>query len=84
MPRRRKFGTSLQPCSLLEDSLRPETSEPLKRISSSTPVRLGGQEPHPLEAVEATPILPPPPRDTPLSPPPEMVTGKLGDLCSIM
>ena len=86
MPRLRKFGTTIQPCSLLEESTAPGT-ETIKRVSSSTPVRprlVTDTGPHPLEAVEATPIRPPPPRDTPMSPPPEMVTGKLGALCSIM
>ena len=86
MPRLRKFGTTIQPCSLLEESTAPGT-EVIKRVSSSTPVRprlVTDTEPHPLEAVEATPIRPPPSRASPLSPPPEMVTGKLGALCSIM
>ena len=86
MPRLRKFGTTIQPCSLLEESTAPGT-ETIKRVSSSTPLRprlVTDTGPHPLEAVEATPIRPPPPRDTPMSPPPEMVTGKLGALCSIM
>ena len=84
MPRR-KFGTSIQPHSLLEDSVAPGT-EVIKRVSSSTPVRHRINEPHPLESVEATPIRPPTssPRQLPLSPPPEMVTGKLGKMCSIM
>jgi len=85
-PRQRKFGTTIQPCSLLEESTAPGT-EVIKRVSSSTPMRprlVTETGPHPLEAVEATPIRPPPPRDTPMSPPPEMVTGKLGSLCSIM
>ena len=85
-PRQRKFGTTIQPCSLLEESTAPGT-EVIKRVSSSTPMRpkqVTETEPHPLEAVEATPIRPPPPRDTPMSPPPEMVTGKLGSLCTIM
>lgn len=81
---RRKFGTVVQPCSLLEDSVGPGT-EIIRRVSSSTPVRPNRQEPHPLEAVEATPIRPPPVmKQPPQSPPPEMVTGKLGSLCSIM
>ena len=81
---RRKFGTVVQPCSLLEDSVAPGT-EITRRVSSSTPVRPNRQEPHPLEAVEATPIRPPPVmKQPPMSPPPEMVTGKLGSLCSIM
>ena len=85
MPRR-KFGTTIQPHSLLEESLAPGT-ELIKRVSSSTPVRHRiNEEPHPLESVEATPIRPPTssPRQLPLSPPPEMVTGKLGKMCSIM
>ena len=84
MPRR-KFGTTIQPHSLLEDSVAPAT-EVIKRVSSSTPVRHRTNEPHPLESVEATPIRPPTssPRQLPLSPPPEMVTGKLGKMCSIM
>ena len=82
--RLRKFGTSIQPSSsLLEASVAPGT-ETIKRVSSSTPVRPRPGEPHPLEAVEATPIRPPTFREAPLSPPPEMVTGKLGSLCSIM
>ena len=87
MPRLRKFGTTIQPCSLLEESTVPGTETIKRQVSSSTPVRprlVTDTGPHPLEAVEATPIRPPPPRDTPMSPPPEMVTGKLGALCSIM
>jgi len=82
MPRR-KFGTTIQPNSLLEDSVAPNT-EMIKRYSNSTPVRPRLNEPHPLESVEATPIRPPPSRPEPMSPPPEMITGKLGSLCSIM
>ena len=82
---RRKFGTVIQPCSLLEDSSLAPGTENVRRVSSSTPVRPNCQEPHPLEAVEATPIRPPPVmKQPPQSPPPEMVTGKLGSLCSIM
>ena len=56
-----------------------------KKPDSSAPVRPNRQEPHPLEAVEATPIRPPPVmKQPPVSPPPEMVTGKLGSLCSVM
>ena len=84
----RKFGTTLQPQSLLEESVAPGT-EMMKRVSSSTPLRQRtlseSRAPHPLESVEATPIRPPPPaKHPPMSPPPEMVTGKLGSLCSIM
>lgn len=39
--------------------------------------------PHPLDDVEATPILAPG-KIQPISPEPQMVTGKLGDMCSIM
>jgi len=81
---RRKFGTVVQPYSLLEESVAPGT-EVVRRVSSSTPVRPNRHGAHhPLEAVEATPIRPPVVKQTPLSPAPEMVTGKLGYLCSIM
>ena len=83
MPRR-KFGTVIQPQSLLEESVAPGT-EMLKRVSSSTPLRQRQtDDPHPLESVEATPIRPPTLRQPPMSPPPQMITGKLGNLCSIM
>ena len=80
---RRKFGTVVQPCSLLEESVAPGT-DLVRRVSSSTPVRPNRHGAHPLEAVEATPIRPPVMKQPPMSPPPEMVTGKLGYLCSIM
>eukprot|EP00092_Neocalanus_flemingeri_P012298 GFUD01013256.1.p1 GENE.GFUD01013256.1~~GFUD01013256.1.p1 ORF type:complete len:744 (-),score=268.89 GFUD01013256.1:271-2502(-) len=86
----RKFGTVIQPASLLEDSVVP-TMDTVdhKTVSSSTPVkpvRTGAEystEPHPLESVEATPIRPPCSPEA-RSPPPQMVTGKLANMCSIM
>jgi len=80
---RRKFGTVVQPESLLEESV-ATAAELERRVSSSTPVRPNLHGAHPLEAVEATPIRPPVVKQPPLSPEPEMVTGKLGYLCTVM
>merc|ERR1711973_509336 len=74
---RRKFGTVVQPESLLEESV-ATAAELERRVSSSTPGRPNLHGAHPLEAVEATPIRPPVVKQPPLSPEPEMVTGKLG------
>jgi len=85
--RQRKFGTVLQPASLLEQSLVAPPTE-VRRQSSSTPLR-PGHAPHPHAVMEeATPIkavqCSPAPMDCPASPPPEMVTGGLAKLCIIM
>jgi len=85
--RQRKFGTVLQPASLLEQSLVAPPTE-VRRQSSSTPLR-PGHAPHPHAVIEeATPIkavqCSPAPMDCPASPPPEMVTGGLAKLCIIM
>lgn len=85
VPRSRKFGTTMQPSSLLDSSALPTGKR--QSVSSSTPLRpcLATPSPHPLECVEATPIrplAPSPARHT--SPQPEVVTGGLGKMCSIM
>jgi len=83
--RSRKFGTVVQPSSL---GLLDASSLPLERcssVSSSTPVRpLGTPAPHPLEAVEATPIKAPSPEKQATSPAPQMLTGGLHKMCAIM
>merc|ERR1712013_839620 len=86
----RKFGTVIQPASLLEDSVMPSSNAEHKAVSSSTPLRAGVtgfeenmNEPHPLESVEATPIRAPSGAE-PRSPEPMMVTGGLAKTCSIM
>ena len=86
----RKFGTVIQPASLLEDSVMPSSNAEHKAVSSSTPLRAGVtgfeenmNEPHPLESVEATPIRAPSGAE-PRSPEPMMVTGGLAKMCSIM
>eukprot|EP00092_Neocalanus_flemingeri_P095244 GFUD01121171.1.p1 GENE.GFUD01121171.1~~GFUD01121171.1.p1 ORF type:complete len:350 (-),score=110.45 GFUD01121171.1:39-1028(-) len=86
----RKFGTIIQPASLVEDSVVPaRDTMDHKAVSSSTQVKnvLTGAEystePHPLESVVATPTkLPAIPELRP--PVPQMVTGKLANICSIM
>eukprot|EP00092_Neocalanus_flemingeri_P107629 GFUD01138159.1.p1 GENE.GFUD01138159.1~~GFUD01138159.1.p1 ORF type:complete len:339 (-),score=98.12 GFUD01138159.1:49-1002(-) len=86
----RKFGTIIQPASLVEDSVVPaRDTMDHKTVSSSTQVKnvLTGAEystePHPLESVVATPTkLPAIPESRP--PVPQMVTGKLANICSIM
>ena len=87
-PRGRKFGTVVQPSSL---GLLDASSLPLERrssVSSSTPVRpthpLATPAPHPLEAVEATPIKAPSPEKLATSPAPQMLTGGLHKMCAIM
>merc|ERR1712130_828654 len=54
----RKFGTVIQPASLLEDSVMPTSTIEHKAVSSSTPLRAAltgfeenSFEPHPLESV---------------------------------
>jgi len=86
----RKFGTVIQPASLLEDSVMPSSNAEHKAVSSSTPLRAAVtgfdeniNEPHPLESVEATPIRAPSCAE-PRSPEPMMVTGGLAKMCSIM
>jgi len=85
----RKFGTVIQPTSLLEDSVMPTSDMDHKTVSSSTPLKAamtGSEsicEPHPLESVEATPIRAPGSQE-PKSPQPMMVTGGLAKMCSIM
>jgi len=85
----RKFGTVIQPASLLEDSVMPSSAMEHKTVSSSTPLKpvMSGlessSEPHPLESVEATPIRAPGVPE-PRSPQPMMVTGGLAKMCSIM
>jgi len=86
----RKFGTVIQPASLLEDSVMPTSTIEHKAVSSSTPLRAAltgfeenSFEPHPLESVEATPIRAPNSPE-PRSPEPMMVTGGLAKMCSIM
>jgi len=85
----RKFGTVIQPASLLEDSVMPTSAMDHKTVSSSTPLKaaLTGSEsisePHPLESVEATPIRAPGSPEA-KSPQPMMVTGGLAKMCSIM
>jgi len=86
----RKFGTVIQPISLLEDSVMPSSNVEHKAVSSSTPLRAAVtgfeeniNEPHPLESVEATPIRAPSCVE-PKSPEPMMVTGGLAKMCSIM
>eukprot|EP00090_Calanus_glacialis_P029012 TRINITY_DN4652_c0_g1_i1.p1 TRINITY_DN4652_c0_g1~~TRINITY_DN4652_c0_g1_i1.p1 ORF type:complete len:758 (-),score=294.39 TRINITY_DN4652_c0_g1_i1:255-2528(-) len=85
----RKFGTVIQPTSLLEDSVMPTSAMDHKTVSSSTPLKAamtGSEsncEPHPLESVEATPIRAPGISE-PKSPQPMMVTGGLAKMCSIM
>lgn len=86
----RKFGTVIQPASLLEDSVMPTSTIEHKAVSSSTPLRAAltgfeenSFEPHPLESVEATPIRAPTSPE-PRSPEPMMVTGGLAKMCSIM
>jgi len=86
----RKFGTVIQPASLLEDSVMPSSTIEHKAVSSSTPLRAAltgfeenSFEPHPLESVEATPIRAPTSPE-PRSPEPMMVTGGLAKMCSIM
>jgi len=85
----RKFGTVIQPTSLLEDSVIPISAMDMNRVSSSTPVKpamTGSEfntEPHPLECVEATPIRPPCSPEA-RSPQPQMVTGGLAKMCHIM
>merc|ERR1719382_1902682 len=66
--RTRKFGTVVQPSSLLDASALPsERRSSTSSVSSSTPLRpahpLATPAPHPLEAVEATPIKPPSPEE---------------------
>lgn len=90
--RTRKFGTIVQPSMLAADSPVPMTT----RRMSSTPMRqrVGKRGPMPIsDIVNSTPIRAPatPGQDVapsspevPMSPPGEMVTGKLGDLCAIM
>ena len=86
--RSRKFGTVVQPSSLglLDASSLP--SERRSSVSSSTPVRpvhpLATPAPHPLEAVEATPIKAPSPQKQATSPAPQMLTGGLHKMCAIM
>jgi len=82
--RARKFGTAMQPSSLalLDASALPVGAG--QPVSSSTPLRPQAGSPHPLEAVEATPIRAPSPSAAPTSPQPQMVTGKLEKFCSIM
>lgn len=85
----RKFGTVIQPASLLEDSVMPISAMDHKTVSSSTPLKaaMTGPEsisvPHPLESVEATPIRAPGSPEA-RSPQPMMVTGGLAKMCSIM
>jgi len=85
----RKFGTVIQPASLLEDSVIPSSAAVRKVVSSSTPLKPSAFncdnniEPHPLEAVEATPIRAPTNQE-PVSPQPMMVTGGLAKMCNIM
>merc|ERR1719228_2207410 len=85
----RKFGTVIQPASLLEESVMPSSGEEHKAVSSSTPLKAAmtgaenSSEPHPLESVEATPIRAPG-NHQPMSPQPMMVTGGLAKMCSIM
>merc|ERR1719187_539541 len=83
----RKFGTVIQPASLLEDSVMPTSTIEHKAVSSSTPLRAAltgfeenSFEPHPLESVEATPIRAPTSPE-PRSPEPMMVTGGLAKMC---
>merc|ERR1719319_145695 len=82
--RARKFGTAMQPSSLalLDASALPVGAG--QPVSSSTPLRPQAGSPHPLEAVEATPIRAPSPSAAPTSPQPQIVTGKLEKFCSIM
>jgi len=86
--RSRKFGTVVQPSSLglLDASSLP--SERRSSVSSSTPLRpthpLATPAPHPLEAVEATPIKAPSPEKQATSPAPQMLTGGLHKMCAIM
>jgi len=82
--RTRKFGTAMQPSSL---ALLDASALPVERresVSSSTPLRPAAGAPHPLEAVEATPIRAPSAPSAPTSPQPQMVTGKLEKFCAIM
>ena len=82
-PRSRKFGTALQPSLLLDSSELPTGKR--QSVSSSTPLRpLPNPSPHPLESVEATPILAPAPAVSPTSPQPQMMTGRLANMCAIM
>ena len=104
--RSRKFGTVMQPSSLglLDASSLPSSVRRSSRssVSSSTPVRpvhpLATPAPHPLEAVEATPIKAlesvesveatpikaPSPEKQATSPAPQMLTGGLHKMCAIM
>ena len=86
----RKFGTVIQPLSLLEESVIPVHGIDHNVVSSSTPLKpeiLDQNDflprPHPLEAVEATPIRPPNNAEA-KSPQPMLVTGGLAKMCSIM
>jgi len=84
--RTRKFGTTIQPNELSgwEDSALVGNKGQAS-VSSSTPLRNGHQPAaHPLEAVEATPILAPDMEAHTESPQPMLVTGRLANICNIM
>jgi len=81
----RKQGTALRPNPMfLEEPSALLTPQKTENINS-TPMkenRFSGA-PHPLDDVEATPILAPGKME-PISPEPQLVTGKLEKMCSIM
>jgi len=75
---------TLAPQPLLAEASALQTPQK-QETTNSTPMkenRFTGA-PHPLDDVEATPILAPGKLE-PMSPEPQMVTGKLGAMCSIM